>query len=657
MQIRYLLLLMLLLFNAICAEQPSTLKLNDVHKIMDQIFKQHVEKKEMSGPILQHAFKLYIEQFDPYHLYLLNDEVKFYLQPSSPELAVLLTQYKNNDLSAFIRLNNIFKNAIQRARGFRKDLSYSLDSIFQPSTLRQPLADERTEPYAENAQVLKTRIRQDFIRFILQETRRYGFTSVEKDKPKILDLYDKVMRQGEVAYMGTDEQDHPLTGTEKENLLAMHILKALAGALDAHTKFMDVNEAYDMRIKLEKEFEGIGIHLRQEGDSIVITGLVPNSPASKNGNVNVKDKIIAIDGKSVVGLDLAAVLDLLHNTKRSTTTLQLARNSEQITVTLKRAPITLSQGRVETSSTPFDDGIIGKITLHSFYRGEKGVSSEDDVREAIKSLEKKGNLRGLILDLRDNTGGFLTQAVKVAGLFITSGVVVIAKYSNGEEHFYRDVNGKASYNGPLIVLTSRQTASAAEIVAQALQDYGVALIVGDEHTYGKGTIQSQTVTEGGETTYFKVTVGKYYTVSGKTPQLQGVKADIVVPSQLNTEPIGEEFLEYTEKTDTIPAVYNDPLTDVNPSLKGWYLRYYIPSLQHRETRWRNLLPMLKRNSENRISQNRDYQAYIRHMRGLPSTLEPQEAGWLFPDKPPKSTHQDDLQMSEAVNIMKDMLKG
>ena len=158
-------------------------------------------------------------------------------------------------------------------------------------------------------------------------------------------------------------------------------------------------------------------------------------------------------------------------------------------------------------------------------------------------LKSQGNLRGLILDLRSNSGGFLSQAVKVAGLFISDGVIVISKYSNGEEKFYRDVDGKTVYDGPLVVLTSKATASAAEIVAQALQDYGVALVVGDEHTYGKGTIQTQTVTDNRSTSYFKVTVGKYYTVSGHTPQKEGVKADIVVPGRWSKEKIGEMSID------------------------------------------------------------------------------------------------------------------
>jgi carboxyl-terminal processing protease len=198
------------------------------------------------------------------------------------------------------------------------------------------------------------------------------------------------------------------------------------------------------------------------------------------------------------------------------------------------------------------------------------------------------------------------------------------------------------YDGPLVILTSRLTASAAEIVAQSLQDYGVALIVGDDHTYGKGTIQSQTVTDGKDVaSYFKVTVGKYYTVSGKTPQLKGVQADIVVPGLLSAQEIGEEYLERssTLPSDTIASVYNDSLKDIEPSLKSWYMKYYIPNIQRRELEWRSLLPELKKNSASRIFHNHDYQFFLKSLSENP-------------DEPDDSA---DYQLDEAVNIVKDMI--
>ena len=229
--------------------------------------------------------------------------------------------------------------------------------------------------------------------------------------------------------------------------------------------------------------------------------------------------------------------------------------------------------------------------------------------------------------------------MKVVGLFISNGIVVISKYFNGEEHFYRDVDGNQAYNGPMIVLTSKATASAAEIVAQALQDYGIALIVGDKQTYGKGTIQSQTITQEGNAAYFKVTVGKYYTVSGKTPQIEGVKADIVVPGPFTYEKIGEKYLDYPVKPDSIPASYTDNLSDIAPNLKPWYMHYYIPTLQKKQTFWQKHLQQLQLNSSYRINHNRNYQTFLKQ--GSQGNVT--------------NYGQEDLQLEEAVNIMKDMI--
>jgi carboxyl-terminal processing protease len=163
--------------------------------------------------------------------------------------------------------------------------------------------------------------------------------------------------------------------------------------------------------------------------------------------------------------------------------------------------------RLQAFDEPFGDGLIAKLTLPAFYESEEGSSCEKDMRDALRKLKAKGKVLGVVLDLRENSGGFLNQAVKTAGLFITSGVIVISKYAQGELQYLRDLDGRVYYTGPLLVLTSKASASAAEIVAQALQDYGTALVVGDERTYGKGSIQYQNVTERGSGAFFKVTVG------------------------------------------------------------------------------------------------------------------------------------------------------
>lgn len=659
-----------LIFNTgLFSQDQELLKPKDVSKIMNQIFSQHVAQKGMSANILKHSFKIYIDQFDPDRIYLLEEEVNPYLKMTDAEVNNLVAQYQNNDFSAFAKLNDLIQKSIIRARQYRSELAQNKEALIQDTKFitedgkdSEWLDPDLKRPFAKNSQELKSRIKNQMIRFIVAEKRRFGEAQVNKHEGQILGIYDKQMQNIEDAYLAVDEEGRSLPQAQKENLFVMHILKALASSLDAHTTFYTTNEAYDMKVRLEKEFQGIGVILQQSPEGISVVSVVDGGPAAKSGLVKPNDLITEIDGTPVSNLDFKAVMDKIHGPNGSTVSLVLKRkvnegngNIEKLfNVKLKREEIILNDDRVDVGYESFANGIIGKVTLHSFYQGD-GISSEKDVRNAIHKLDKMGNLRGLILDLRENSGGFLTQAVKVAGLFITNGVVVISKYFNGEEHIYRDMDGKATYNGPLVILTSKATASAAEIVAQALQDYGVAIVVGDEHTYGKGTIQSQTITDNEGSSYFKVTVGKYYTVSGKTPQIQGVQADIVVPSQFNHEHIGEEYLDYSLKPDKIKAEYKDDLKDIDPSLRPWYLRYYMPTLQHRVDIWENMVPILKKNSEYRILHNKNYQVFLKLIKGEkiddPEDVEEVEA--IANNH--KNYGADDLQMNEAVNIIKDMI--
>lgn len=633
------------------------LQTSDVNKIMKQIFDQHVDKKEITASIIKSSFKVYIDQFDPSRIYLLESEVHPFLQISDSEIARIMDQYKKQQFSEYLDLNTVIQKAIVRAQKARQTLlnqnTFQLfaksDSSFADGyedwsdpDLRRTFASQESELNQRNQQAL--------IRFIAVERRRYGDELIKTRLLQVIKLFEKDARAHENQYLFLTDQGQPMSEAEKQNAFTMHVLKSLANSLDAHTTILSSAEASNMRVRLEKEEHGIGIDLKSiEGGRVIVTGIVEGGPAAQSKLIYVKDEILEIDNVAVQNKSANEVMNLIRGKNDSKIHLLLRRSVEEngevkvkdFNVSLVRGDIAVDEDRVLSDYEKFDNGIIGKIKLDSFYQNDNDVTSENDVRNAINKLRKEGNLRGLIIDLRENSGGFLSQAVKVAGLFITDGVVVISKYFNGEERFYRDMDGKRLYDGPLILLTSKATASAAEIVAQALQDYGVALIVGDEHTYGKGSIQSQTVTENQGTTFFKVTVGKYYTVSGKTPQIQGVKADVVVPSQFVHENIGEEYLDHALKSDVIPDAYKDTLSDISPDLKPWYIRYYMPQIQQREVLWEKVLPDLRKQSAYRIAHNEDFQRFLR------GTTE---------KRMENSKRKDgDLQMEEAVNILKDMI--
>lgn len=646
----------LLAFVRLDSLEQELLQPKDIKKIMNQIFDQHVDKKEMSSAILRNSFKVYIDQFDPNRLYLMESEVRPFLQLKDSDVNHFVDEYQKGLFPEYIALNDVIQKAIKRAREIRLSLEESNRSHLFEKNQSFPSEgyDEWSDPdlkqsFAANEKELANRIRKDLNQFIASERKRFGTAYVASREAQTIRLYERQARGHENQYLFVYESGQSMNEAEQQNAFAMHVLKSLANSLDAHTTVLNPAEAYEMRIRLEKEMPGIGVILQPSANGFVVTQIIKEGPAAKTGLIQTNDLIVEINGASVRSLTLTKVMEMLRGKAGSSLSLGLKRIvfdhgksvEKKINVVLMREEMALDEDRARWSYETFDGGILGKIQLDSFYQGDNGISSESDVREAIAQLDKRGNLRGLILDLRENSGGFLSQAVKVAGLFITNGIVVISKYFNGEEHFYRDMDGKVSYDGPLIILTSKATASAAEIVAQALQDYGVAIIVGDQHTYGKGTIQSQTITENQASTFFKVTVGKYYTVSGKTPQIQGVKADIVVPSQFLHENIGEEYLDYPLTQDVIPSAFDDKLADINPNLKAWYMRYYIPTLQHKKLFWGNVLSQLKKRSEERMSQNKDYQKFIQ------GTVSPLENRYIKPEE---------LQMAEATSIMKDMIQ-
>jgi len=390
----------------------------------------------------------------------------------------------------------------------------------------------------------------------------------------------------------------------------------------------------------------------------MIADLIEGSPAEQSGQIKVNDLLVEIDGKSLGSASFEDVLDLLKKRDRSEIILGFKRLDPMFKkeiffrVSLRKRPIAMKDDRIKSSYEVVEGGIIGKIALHSFYESNDGVSSEKDMKEAIRDFRSKGELKGLVLDLRENSGGFLGQAVRVAGLFVANGVIVISKYGKGDVHYLRNIVGKSYFNAPLVVLTSKMSASASEIVAQALQDYGVALVVGDERTFGKGSIQYQTITDESADLFFKVTVGRYYTVSGRSTQIEGVIADIVVPTQYAPYNIGERYLEYPLSQDRVESAYVDPLNDLDEKTRLLFEKRYLPNLQRVVPFWKKALPVLKQNSAERIANNSSYQKFLKKL----EKVRARQSGTVNSVDEAIDMNLEDLQMQEAVNVVKDMIQ-
>ncbi len=636
----YLLIFAILLIFPLTAKD-TLLNSNDVRKVMDQLFDYHIDRTEINTDVVKRSLKIYLTHFDGGCAYLASDEVKPYLNPSEHLAQTVIREYQSDRYTTYFALNRTIEQSIIRAREWRAYWEEDPAKLVREAQKIKLDAPQSESKFISSRKELRNRHYQRFLRLIALHMDELKYSSYDGVEAKLVGLCEKQLTVSENRYLGIDEEGRYVSEQEKEHHIVLRTLKALAYSLDAHTAYFSPEEAYAMKVQLEKGMCGIGVVLREGIDGITIHEILKGGPADSCGKLQAGDTIVEVDGKPIQEASFHHVLEIMRGKEGTRMSLGIVRKGDDsFHVDLKRKKIAIEDKRVDISSEPFGDGLIGKITLHSFYEGEDGVSSERDLKAAIAKLRKEGQLHGLVLDMRDNSGGFLSQAIKVSGLFISNGVVVISKYSDGSTKYYRVVDGERYFDGPLVILVSKGSASATEIVAQTLQDYGVAVVVGDEQTYGKGTIQHQTVTDDSTNSFFKVTVGRYYTVSGKSTQIEGVKSDIVVPSELHFAPMGEKHLDYPLPADRVAPAFDDSLADVDPFARKWFTKYYTPALQKREVTWVEAMPKLKANSEKRVARNKNFQVFLKQIKD---------------HKERPTCGENDLGMEESVNIVKDMI--
>lgn len=324
---------------------------------------------------------------------------------------------------------------------------------------------------------------------------------------------------------------------------------SFAAAIDPHTNYFGPVESENFNDDMNLSLEGIGAVLSQEDEYTVIVQIMPGSPAEKSKKLKPKDKIIAVKqehGKfeDIIGWRLTEVVKKIKGKKGTKVVLEIERGegaaAKTFNVELTRDKIRLQDKEAKSKVyTSYDGRKIGVITISSFY-----TDLSLNVKRELSKLESE-NVDGIIVDLRNNGGGLLPEAVYTTGLFIKDGPVVLVRDVNGNESAYDDTDASMLYKGPLVVLINRLSASSSEIMAAALQDYGRALIVGDT-SYGKGTVQqSRPLTRlydliGADLGSIHYTIAKFYRINGGSTQLKGVTPDIAMPTLIDVTEFGEK---------------------------------------------------------------------------------------------------------------------
>ena len=559
-------------------------------RVVAMLEEEHFLREPFNDKMSERTLTAYLEALDYSRIYFTKEDVdgfvtKFQLQIDD--------QVRNGSIPAAFDILSVYEERVRSRVELAKKLA--VPNTFTYYSDRTVEISRKNSPWAkageEHDQLWRNLIEGDLLReqLIAEAVEKKKIEDAAKrekagQEPK--KEVDDAESKKSIYEKVSDRYNRILKRIKENNTedIASLFIKSIAAAYDPHSEYFSQQQYDNFRIWMNKSLTGIGAMLQKDDDQggATIEGLVVGGPAFKVGKLKVKDRVIGVaqgpDGEfvDVVEMKLSDIVDLIRGEIGSMVRLKItpagkADAIEFVDITREQIDLKDSLATADLIITKDPAGSeekLGWITLPSFYADMDGgqTSTTADVRRLLTRLSIEG-INGLVIDLRDNGGGSLEEAINMTGLFIRKGPVVqsIDWKNNRDQKFSR--NGEAVYSGPLIVLVNRASASASEIFAAALQDYGRAVIVGDESTFGKGTVQqlrpvisnkltlpfSRTETQEGA---LKLTIQTFYRIDGHSTQRHGVVPEVRLPSMLDIAEIGEASLPYALVVDPIePSLY------------------------------------------------------------------------------------------------------
>jgi carboxyl-terminal processing protease len=516
---------------------------------IEQVFlSQHIKFSQRDQALQDRVVEQYIKKLDPTKVNLLASDA----EEIKKSMKSIFDDIKKRDCSPLDNAEKIVFKRIKERSDFAKKMlgkDYKFDSkvefVFDPQKKPFPTTEKEADEF------LKKYVHFQISNYLAADQK------LDEAKSNVIKGWDRNVKR--IAEEKADDN------------YAMY-LDAFALALDPHSSYFsrDVNE--DFRIQMSLSLEGIGATLSSQDGFTVIEALVPGGAAARSGLVQAQDKIVAVAQgekgamENVIEMDLRDVVKKIRGSKGTKVRLMLLRkdgdSKSRVEITLVRDQVKLED---EAAAVHYIDrevsGVKKKIAileLPSFYSDSRrgGRSAAADLKKLVAEA-RAAKADAAVLDLANNGGGSLEDAVKIAGLFFATGNVV--KQSSREdargEITLKDTDSTVDWPGPLVVLTSRISASASEIVSGTLKDYKRAVIVGSEHTFGKGSVQTvqDIPPQSGELGAVKVTVGMFFTPGGFSTQHRGVEADVQIPGPYDQDDIGEKYLDYSLPPVQLPA--------------------------------------------------------------------------------------------------------
>ena len=522
--------------------------------------REHLSRRRMDDDIARRAFKMFIRALDPMKIYFTQSDIdQFGVYQEQIDDRIQRGDYS----IAF----SIFKRFLKRVDERVETANELVDREFDYTIEEEIVTDRDMIQYPASEDEAHDRWRKRI---------KYELMVMSNEKAATTDPKERLNNR----YKSYARRMHQI---DNSDIVEMFI-SSITTSFDPHTSYMSSETFENFMISMRLQLEGIGATLQASEDDgyTVIKRIVPGGAADSQGDLKVEDKIVAVgqgkDGEmmDVTGMKLDDVVKQIRGTAGTIVRLAiLSENSEIQTISIVREKIKLEDSAArgvvfeegkKPDGSPFK---VGVIELPSFYadlenagrRTSEYKSTTRDVDRLLRDFQSK-DVDSVVLDLRRNGGGSLREAIDCTGLFINTGPVVQVKDANGQVQEYNDERAGMSWDGPLVVLTSKFSASASEILAGAVQDYGRGIVVGDTTSHGKGTVQSlinlnQLVfeTDNAPSLFgaLKITMQQFYRPNGDSTQKRGVLADIVLPSISDNMDVGESDLDYPVEFDKIPA--------------------------------------------------------------------------------------------------------
>lgn len=580
----------------------------------------HLNQLHFDAHIATNAFNLFIQSLDPSRSYYLQSDIDTF----SKDAENLHKRLRKGDID-FAR--NAYEVLMERIENRMEFAERQLEEGFDLETQEEFLWDRQNAPWpkdqAEWDDLWRKRLKNEYIARLVSK-QVYAETNTVESISSNGVAYAETDNTNAVAKTEYDQEaeEAKLTPEEfilerykqflltmesfDEEMLLQRYLSSFSLVYDPHSDYMSPSSVEDFDINMKLSLVGIGAMLRPDEGTARIVRIIPGGPADQDGRLKAGDKIIAVaqgdeEPVNILHWPLYKAVRLIRGEKDTTVVLTVIPASDRSGTRTKKIDIVRDEVKLEEQAAKSEIKEIeleggktrklGVLTLPDFY-ADFSASKDDkharkassDVRRLTREMAEEG-VEGIILDLRNNGGGSLLEAIEITGQFISSGPVVQVKERKGVQ-VLPDADPTVEYDGPMIVLVNRLSASASEILAAALQDYKRAVIVGDSQTHGKGTVQTL-MPLGEKKGSLKLTTAGFYRINGGSTQLKGVTPDIIIPSYLDVMDVGEDSLEHALPWDEIrPAMYR-PQTGFN---------HYLPALTAQ--------------SKERLTDNDEFQVFL-----------------------------------------------